>query len=630
MKRFVIGTAGHIDHGKTLLTKALTGVDTDRLPAEKAQGITIELGFAPLTLPHGVQASIVDVPGHEKFVKTMLAGATGIDAALLVVAADDGIMPQTREHLDILKLLHIPSGVVALTKCDLVSRERLEQVREELALLLRGSFLEGAPILPVSAVTGAGLDELRSALSRLAGEIQTRDGRRPLRLPLDRVFVPEGQGAVSTGTLTDGEIAVGDTVMIYPQQRSARVRALQTYGVPQEGVSAGTRVAAVLAGVGTGELSRGCTLAEPDSMLVTELMDVWIQITEDCPYKIKNSSQLHLYCGTQEGVCRLRLLDADTLFAGQSGYAQLKLSRPMAVRNRDRFILRFFSPMVTVGGGVILEGSAHRRRRNFPAVLERLARLNSPNEAEGLRQRIEDYGCAAVAPGWLAKCCNYAPEELALLLAQLEREGAVLALEGRAVLTAHALEEKRLRLLALLEKWQADYPLMSGMPLAQLREQGFATGEPADQILRLLTDWGAVQLRDGFASLPGFVPIFTQQHKIMQRKLLHYYREAWFFAPDRKAVDEKFSSRGEIYPQVMRHMLYNRLLVPLSPRYAVHHEAYAQAVELLNQMTEQGAGVTLGEFRTKANISRKYAQLFLEHWDSVGLTRRSGDVHYRV
>ncbi|MCD7768420.1 MAG: selenocysteine-specific translation elongation factor [Oscillospiraceae bacterium] len=630
MKHIVIGTAGHIDHGKTRLTQALTGVDTDSLPAERAQGITIDLGFAPLVLPCGVQASIVDVPGHEKFVKNMLAGATGIDAALLVIAADDGVMPQTREHLDILKLLGVRFGVVALTKTDLVSPERLEQAKSEIAQLTEGSFLQDAPILPVSAATGDGLDALREALSHMAGQIQAHEQGRPLRLPVDRVFSTEGQGVVSTGTVVDGKISIGDAVMIYPQQKSARVRALQVHGVPCEQISAGTRAAVILAGAGTEDLSRGCTIAAPDSMLVTELADVWIQITGGCPYKIRNSSQLHIYCGTQEGVCKLRLLNADFLTAGQSGWAQLKLTKPMTFRNRDVFILRFFSPMLTIGGGMILESNAVRLRRNRPEVLQRLARLNSDDPAERLLQRLNDSGCIPTDPARLARYCNVSPEGSGAVLSRLQQCGHILPLENGSVLSERMVQEKAAQLQEHLAQWQSDYPLMPGMPVARLREQSFRPQEAAEQILRSLTARGALQVQDGFVSLPGFTAVFTQQHKIMQRKLLHYYRDAWFAAPDRKVVDEKFAARGALYTQVMRHMLFNRLLIPLSPRYAVHHEAYAQACALLQQLTENGVGVTLGQFHTETGTSRKYAQLFLEHWDSIGYTRRVGDAHFRL
>ncbi len=625
MNHFVIGTAGHIDHGKTLLTHALTGVDTDRLPEEKAKGITIELGFAPLKLQNGVQASIVDVPGHEKFVKTMLAGATGMDAALLVVAADDGVMPQTREHLDILKLLHIPTGVIALTKTDLVDEEQLEAVRAEIMELTRGSFLEGAEILPVSALTGAGIPSLLEALTALSDRVQERNSLRPMRLPIDRAFVVSGQGTIITGTLVDGGLQVGDTALLYPQERAVRIRSLQNHGKAQKSVAPGIRTAAALAGVERGEVARGCTLAAPDSMVVTSLVDVCLQITEDCPYRIRNSSQLHLYCGTQEGVARLRLLDRDFLSAGQEGFAQLKLNTPMAFRNGDRFIVRFFSPVVTVGGGTILDASAQRRRRNHSPVLERLAHLQEGGSAR-LLQQITDTGCTGVPGARLAVLDNLCPEELASLTRPLVEGGQVLTLEGQ-LLAASAYAQRLMEVQQALTLWHRDYPLMEGMPLAQLRSQCFAKGDATQSLLRHMAEEGSLTLTEGQVALPDFAPVFTQQHKIMQRKLLHHYRDAWFRAPDRKDVDAKFTARGELYPQVFRHMLYHRMLVPLTPRYAVHHEAYAQAVALLKELATHEKGVTLGQFRTATDTSRKYAQLFLEHWDSTGLTRRVGDAH---
>ena len=626
MKRIVIGTAGHIDHGKTKLTQALTGVDCDRLAEEKARGITIELGFAPLRLPDGTQASIVDVPGHEKFVKTMMAGASGIDLVLLVIAADEGVMPQTREHLDILRLLNVHHGILVVTKMDLVEESQLRGTESQIRSAVEGTFLENAPLVPVSAVTGQGIPELLSAIMAQLPAITQRSQSRPVRLPVDRVTQVEGFGRVATGTLTEGTLRVGDTLTVYPSGETASVRSLQNHQVDRQESLAGMRTAVSLTGLSKGALSRGDTLAEPDSMLVGEWLDVRLQIMEDSPYQIKNSSRLHLFHGTSEVVCQLRLLEQEKLLPGQQAYAQLKLSAPLAVRNGDRFVLRFFSPVLTVGGGVILDGCSKRRRRNHPEVLERLKKLDSPELPASLFQRIEDGGLVPQSTDFLRKTNNETPERITEAVDAFLGQEEVVELQPGRLVARSCLDSRWSPLASLLSQYHETYPLQPGMRAAELRSKGFPEGEvPVDQILSWYTAQGRMKWEKGYASLPDFVPVFTQQHKIMQRKLLHYYRDAWFQAPNQADVDAKFQARGEIYPQTLANMRLNGMLISLTPRYAVHFEAYKQALEIFCSLFDSQEQVTLAEFRTAAGISRKYAQMFLEHWDRQGYCRRVGD-----
>ncbi len=392
MKHIVLGTAGHIDHGKTLLTMVLTGIDTDRLKEEKSRGITIELGFAPMKLSDGNKISIVDVPGHERFVKTMMAGASGIDGVLLVVAADDGPMPQTREHLDIIRLLHVQKGILVITKSDLVTEERLAEVKASLRELTKGSCLENAPVCEVSALTGSGIEQLKEEIEILVSQLKEREGNKPARLQADRAFPVSGFGTVVTGTLTEGTLHVGDSIEIYPQQELCQVRSLQNHNKNEELAFAGSRTAMSFSALKKDLQLKGSSIAEPDSMIVTNFIDVFLQITPDCKYQIKNSSQLHFFHGTEEVIAKLRLLDSDKLMAGQSGYAQLKLSKEIAVRLDDPFILRFFSPVITIGGGCILSCQGKRLRRHYRPVLDKLERLNSADAAEKLEIRIEEKG----------------------------------------------------------------------------------------------------------------------------------------------------------------------------------------------------------------------------------------------
>ncbi len=631
MKHIVIGTAGHVDHGKTQLTLALTGVDTDRLAEEKARGITIELGFAPLKLADGSVVSIVDVPGHERFVKTMISGASGIDAALLVVDANEGVKPQTVEHLEVLQLLGVHSGILVLTKCDLVDEARLAQSIREVRQLVKGTTLEQAEHVAVSAVTGQGMVALRANRTALVAQVQARNERRPARLNVDRVFQREGFGNIATGTLTDGTFCVGDAVQLYPQGDVGTVRTLQNHGKSGKQVTAGIRTAMSLSGMDRSALQRGSILAQPGSMVVTDMLDVYIQITPSCPWKIRNASQVHVCHATREVVGKLRLLSADALSAAQSGYAQLKLSQPIAVRNGDRFLIRFFSPVLTVAGGIILDAQAVRRRRGFQPVLQRLKVLNGEDAIAAMLQRVTDRGVRGADEAQLRAHCNLSPEEYQQCISPAVENGALLRIRKGWLHARTALEERSQAVQTMLARYHAEFPLQPGMRLPELRTRAFPEQiAAADEILTWYETQGCFNIEQGYVSLPDFVPVFTQQHKIMQRKLLHFYRDAWLQPPSRGEVDHKFRARGEIYPQVLANMRLNGLLIALSGKYLVHHEAYAAALATFRAMFETQNTVTLAQFRTAAGISRKYAQLFLEHWDSVGICRRQGDARVLV
>lgn len=373
----ILGTAGHVDHGKTALVKALTGVDTDRLAEERRRGLTIELGFAPLTLPGGETVSIVDVPGHEKFVPTMLSGCAGMDLVVLAVAADQGPMPQTREHLAILSLLGLRGGVIALTRSDLGKKPGVE---EQVRALVKGTFLENAPIIPTSVVTGDGLEELKGALAQLVEQTPAPDCGGDYRLHVDRVFSVAGSGTVVTGTLTGGPLRRRDTVRIWPGDRTARVRALQCHGVSAEELAPGSRAAVNLAGVRREEVSKGDTLAPAESLTLTRRMDVELAVLPQSPYSIQNNSVLHLHHGGRELMCRCILLGPDKLEPGQNGFAQLRLDTPLAARAGDRFVVRFFSPVVTIGGGRLLDLDPPVKGRRDPARQAKLAALAAGKE----------------------------------------------------------------------------------------------------------------------------------------------------------------------------------------------------------------------------------------------------------
>ena len=421
----IIGTAGHVDHGKTALVKALTGVDTDRLEEERRRRLTIELGFAPLDLPDGRRASIVDVPGHEKFIPTMLSGAAGMDCVLLVVAADEGPMPQTREHLDILSLLGVETGVIVFSRADLAGPEQLAKSRAATQALVRGTFLEHAPLVAASAVTGQGLEELLSALCALP---ICADAPGIPRLHVDRAFSVDGSGTVVTGTLTGGPLHQGDGVQLWPSDRVARIRGLQCHGVPAEELGPGTRAAVNLARVKTGQVGRGDTLAPPGSLTLTDRADVGLRLLPHAPFPVRHDSQLHFHLGARSLVCRCVLLGRDVLEPGQEGFAQLRFPQPIAAAPGDRFVVRSFSPLATLGGGVLLDLTPPKKGRMAPARLEGLARL-----ARGETPQPETPAPPPAAP-------PLAPEADPALM------GAILALYREAGLTPPDSREAEERL----------------------------------------------------------------------------------------------------------------------------------------------------------------------------------------
>ena len=423
MKHVIIGMAGHVDHGKTELVKALTGVDTDRLAEEKKRGITIDLGFARLDFSDGSCASIVDVPGHERFIKNMLAGAGGVDLAMLVVAADEGFMPQTVEHLDILQLLGVKDGLIVLTKTDLVDEDWLNMLEEDVKSRVKGTFLEDSPILRTSVRTGEGIEVLREALHVLTLHAEEKSARTPFRLPIDRVFSVDGFGTIVTGTLIDGHIAVGDEAQLMPLGNKCRVRNLQVHGRDVSAVYAGQRAAVNLAGIKKESISRGDVLCRTDSMQPSLMLDVKLQNLPDSKRIIESGSRLHLYHGAAVRLAKAVLLDRDALRPGESCYAQLRLSEALAARQGDRFVVRFYSPLETVGGGMILDEQPYRHKRNDARVIASLAVRESGSDEAKLAQAVGERGAEGMTLADLAACFDEPEEKLVEMLAVLCARG---------------------------------------------------------------------------------------------------------------------------------------------------------------------------------------------------------------
>ena len=629
MKHIVIGTAGHIDHGKSCLTNALTESTADhrhidRLKEERARGITIELGFAEFVLPNGQIASIVDVPGHEKLIKHMLMGAAGMDMVLLVVAADEGFMPQTKEHLEILSLLGLQHGIVVLTKTDLADPEWIEMVKEDLKEHLKGSFLENAPVMPVSAYTGEGIEELKQKIMEMVDSLEEHVADKPFRLPVDRVFSIKGFGTVVTGTMMDGELAVGENVTIYPQCISSKAREIQHHDVKQESVGPGMRTAVNLSGVDKNDIARGCTVAKPGSMQLSSRIAVSIQMTKDAAFSVKNAARVHFYQGTQELVGKIRLLDADILGPGERGYALIMFNEMLTARNLDKFIIRFFSPMVTIGGGQILDMQSQRLKRSDPNVIDRLNRL-AGTPLERVLQLVEDAGCALPQESLLATESGLSAGEVARALKELSAAGKIVRIrEGFAARTC--LERVWLSLEQLLKSFHEEQSLADGMQLAELRERVFsATPKTSDAFFEYFEKQGKLRRNGSLAALAAFQSAFSPEQVAMHKKLEELYLGFGKEPLTNAEVAEQFARQPKLFKQVSARMLQDGTLTALSPAVSVSTAAYNEALQLLTELLQQNGEITLADYRTALGVSRKFALLFLDYFDSQKITKKIGD-----
>lgn len=629
MKHVVIGTAGHVDHGKTLLIKALTGIDTDRLQEEKKRGITIETGFAHLDFEDGTQAGIVDVPGHEKFIKNMLAGAGGIDLALLVVAADEGFMPQTVEHLGILTLLGIKDGLVAVTKADLAEPEWLEMMLEEIRERVKGTFLEGKPILPVSAHTGRGVPELKEALHTLVLGAREKNMRVAFRLPIDRVFSVDGFGTVVTGTLVEGAMREGDAAVLAPSGAETRIRNLQVHGRDVDTAYAGQRVAVNLAGLKRSDVRRGDAVAKPGSLRPSLMLDVRLENLPSSQRVIESDSQVHLYHGAAVNLAKAVLLDRDSLNPGESCYAQLRMTEPVAAKNGDRFVIRFLSPLETIGGGTVLDDAPKRRKRGDPAALEALRIRESGSGGDRIVQVTAEFATALPDADQLASKLSMDVQELEEALRELTSAGRLVEpLPGRFAASA-VMDGVRDGCRALLEDYHRKNPLHAGMKAAELRQKLFKSMEQAaaDALLRQLCAEGSIRrIADRYA-LAEFSVRFTKKQSALRERLLESFRIAGIEPPATEEVMARFSPQEAAdAKQVLDSVLTVGELVMLSPQICYHKDAWRRAQSAVREHFASHETITLAELRDALGTSRKYALAILEYLDRFHVTKKEGDL----
>jgi len=621
----VIGTAGHVDHGKSTLVQALTGINPDRLREEQEREMTIDLGFAWLTLPNGESVGIVDVPGHRDFIENMLAGVGGIDAALFVIAADEGVMPQTREHLAILDLLRIPGGVVALTKIDLIDDpDWLELVQADVSEALQGTVLDGAPIIPVSARTGQGLAELTAALQEVLARTPPRPDRGRPRLWIDRVFTIGGFGTVVTGTLVDGHLEVGQEVEILPRGLRARIRGLQTHKTRIQRAVPGSRVAINLTGISKQDLARGDLVTTPGWLRPTTLTDVRLDLLRDAPFPLKHNAFVKFFCGSAETVARVRLLGTETLAPGESGWVQLELDDPLPLVRGDRFIIRIPSPAVTVGGGEVVDPNPGRKHRRFrPEVLARLETLARGTPAEVLLQTLERRGPLTVRDLIEVSGLGEAAPEA---LAELFSTGDAVVLDAvpepapaRLVVSRSWWSATTARMRDELAAYHARYPLRSGMSREELRSALRLDPRAYNGLLARAAADGLIVDEAATVRLPEHQVRFTPQQQQAVNDLLARFRAAPYATP---SVKEAAALVGE---EVLGVLLARGDLVQVSPEVLFLRETYEEMVERIRAHIQQQGSITLAQVRDLFQTSRKYAQALLEYLDGVGVTRRVGD-----
>ena len=616
LRRFVIGTAGHIDHGKTALVKALTGVDTDRWEEEKRRGITIDLGFAPLPLDDSIQASVVDVPGHEGFVRNMLAGATGIDVALLVIAADEGIMPQTEEHLAIVELLGVRRGIPVITKRDLVDAEWLDLVQSEVSTRLGASRVRWDAAVATSVMTGQGLDDLRDALRRVAGDLVERPADDLFRLPIDRVFAVAGAGTVVTGSTWSGSVAIGDAVQLLPLGREARVRSIQVHGQKAERAAPGRRTALALVGVDKSELARGHVAVTGSGWRATTLIDVAAELLPTARKPVTSRTRVRVHLGTAEVLARA--VQTPAIAPGERGVARLVLETPVVARGGDRFVLRSFSPVTTIGGGVVLDPFAPPRTR---LRRRRLAVEQGPEARLGVL--AVEAGLMGLATDSLAVRLGVTPARVTAVIAEA-RETVLTSAE--TVVDRQAVVAEATRLAEVVRRYHEEHPLDPGMSLQALRA---AVGTPAppsavtDAVLEFAVKSGTLEVTGSVARQPRWRPALDARASDASEKLARRLADARWQVPTVAELEREFP--GFPVRALLSHFARNGTAEPIdAERYAAKGALADFRVALEAALSELGSA-TPAELRDRFGLTRKYLIPLLEWADRRGVTRRAGD-----
>jgi len=631
MKQVVLGTAGHIDHGKTSLIRALTGIDTDRLKEEKLRGITIELGFAHMILPSGERLGIVDVPGHERFVKHMVAGATGIDLVALVIAADEGVMPQTREHMEICELLRVKKGLVVLTKIDLVDDpDWIEMVRDDVTSFLKGTFLEGAPIIPVSSTTGEGLDQLRAALDAIVAHIDPRSPDGPFRLSVDRVFTMRGFGTVVTGTSLSGKLAVGDPVTIYPSMHKTKVRGLQVHNQEVQEIYPGQRTAINLQGIERLLVQRGDVVATPGALVATHMVDVHLHMLASAPRPVKNRAKIRFHTGTAEHIATLVLLDQEEVPPGREAFAQIRLEHPIAALRGDRFVMRSYSPVQTIGGGSILHPLPVKHKGHHKVQAARgLEVLLHGDDPAIVLWHARDASYQGLSEDQLRLRANVPPKVLEKCLQQFVSRKQIILYdkENRRLIHAEVLEELKRTILDALDDHHRKFPLKTGMAKEELSAQLPETVDAKlyNFLLRQLAEEDRIVQQMEWVRLTSHKVDLTPDEEVIRQKIEKAFKDAWLQPPFMREVTAGLQGTPRQHQDVIDWMLSQGILVKVKEDIYFHSAALSDLQKRLVEFLREHGEISTPQFKEMTQASRKYTIPLLEYFDTQRITIRIGD-----
>ncbi|HVM91293.1 MAG TPA: selenocysteine-specific translation elongation factor [Terriglobales bacterium] len=625
MKSVIVGTAGHIDHGKTTLVKALTGTDADRLKEEKRRGITIDIGFAHLDLPapngEKLRLGFVDVPGHERFVRNMLAGIGGIDLVVLVIAADEGLMPQTREHFDICRLLALRRGMTVLNKSDAVDAETLEVVHMEVAEFLRGSFLDPthAPLVAASSLTATGIDDVKAALAMVASEATAKDSAALVRLPIDRVFTIKGFGTVVTGTLVAGTIRKEEELEVFPSGKRVRVRGAQVHGEQADAAVAGQRTALNLVGVSTEDLARGMTLATADTFRSTSRLDARLSLLKSAK-PLKNGARVHFHAFTSETIAEVRLHGTKQLKPGEEAFAQFKLAEPLLILPADRFIIRQFSPVITIGGGMVLDASPLTRTRPSDDTARFLNIMLEGSPEQMLVARVERRGASGLPLDAVPADMNIRAEEGATLAS---RAGLVRC--GQTLVSPAAFSDASTRVLQALKSFHDANPLVAGISKEELRERVNLSAEVFAAMLAKSAADKRLEISGEQVHLSGRGVVMKDEEAESKKVIEQAFQSAGLKVPLLKDVLASVKVDRIRAQKIMTLLLRDKILIKLADDLVFHHTALAGLRQKISALKSTMAKIDVGQFKELTDVSRKYAIPLLEYLDRERVTRRVGD-----
>jgi selenocysteine-specific elongation factor len=630
LKQIILGTAGHIDHGKTSLIKAVTGIDTDRLKEEKERGITIELGFASLDLPSGQHLGIVDVPGHEKFVKNMVAGATGIDIVVMVIAADEGVMPQTREHMEICSLLGVQHGLIVLTKTDLVDEEWLELALEDIREFSQGTFLEDSPMIPVSSLTGHGISEFIAALDEIVQKIPERPSSGLFRLPIDRVFTMKGFGTVITGTLVSGKVKVGDTIQVYPSGITSKVRGIQVHNQSVNEAEAGMRTAINFQGLDRSAVNRGEVLSRPGALIPSYMVDVSFHFLASNKKPAKNRTLVRFHTGTSEVLGNLILLGQEELLPGQTVVAQLRFDSPVAVVKDDRFVVRSYSPVLTIGGGQVINPTPPKHKRLKSEVIQGLKNLADNDPEKILIYQVQQAAYGGVSYSHLKIMTNLSDNQLESLLQNLLSKKAIIQSdkENRIFIHQTAFEKLKQKISEFLQKYHTTNPLKAGMPKEELKSKfpQIVDSKLFNLVLNQMINSQKIVQEEKTVRLKDHKVSLGEDQADIRDKIVKIYQKDGLQPPYFREISKILGVDPNRAREVLQHLVDEELIVKTKEDLYFHAGAVNALKKKLVAFLESNGEITTPQFKEMTGASRKFVIPLIEYFDSKNVTLRVGDV----